>query len=107
VPKESEMLVIDSADSIKSIEIKDGKARVGAYAIRFSGPDQKDLQGEFFTAKTHFGSRIGDGADSSANSAWCISAQGTWGTRSGFFLDWGHHHQGRYLRKWAASFYGA
>ena len=92
MPKESEMLVIDSADSIKSIEIKDGKARVGAYAIRFSGPDQKDLQGEFFTAKTHFGSRIGDGADSSANSAWCISAQGTWGTRSGFFLDWGHHH---------------
>jgi len=69
VPKESEMLVIDSADSIKSIEIKDGKARVGAYAIRFSGPDQKDLQGEFFTAKTYFGSRIGDGADSSANSA--------------------------------------
>ena len=69
MPKESEMLVIDSADSIKSIEIKDGKARVGAYAIRFSGPDQKDLHGEFFTAKTYFGSRIGDGADSSANSA--------------------------------------
>jgi HK97 family phage major capsid protein len=64
VPKEiAETLVIESAESIKSIEVKDGKARVGAYAIRFSGADQKDLQGEFFTAKTYFGSRKGDGAD--------------------------------------------
>jgi HK97 family phage major capsid protein len=64
MPKEiAETLVIESAESIKSIEVKDGKARVGAYAIRFSGADQKDLQGEFFTAKTYFGSRKGDGAD--------------------------------------------
>jgi HK97 family phage major capsid protein len=63
VPQDNETLVIESAESIKSIEVKDGKARVGAYAIRFSGADQKDLQGEFFTAKTYFGSRKGDGAD--------------------------------------------
>ncbi len=60
---DNETLVIDSADSIKSIEVKDGKARVGAYAIRFSGPEQKDLQGEYFTPATYFGARKGDGAD--------------------------------------------
>jgi hypothetical protein len=60
---ESETLVIGSSDPIKSIEVKDGKASVGAYAIRFSGPDQKDLTGEYFTAKTYLGSHKGDGAD--------------------------------------------
>jgi hypothetical protein len=56
-------LVFESPESIKSIEVKDDKATVGAYAIRFSGPDQKDLQGEFFTAKTYLGSHKGDGVD--------------------------------------------
>src|SRR4030095_2134323 len=60
---DSETLVIDSTDAIKSIEVKEGKATVGAYAIRFSGPDQKDLAGEYFTAKTYLGSHNGDGAD--------------------------------------------
>jgi hypothetical protein len=60
---ESETLVIDSNEPIKSIEVKDGKATVGAYAIRFSGPDQKDLVGEYFTSQTYFGSHQGDGAD--------------------------------------------
>src|SRR6266496_5035242 len=60
---DSETLVIGASEPIKSIEVKDGKARVGAYAIRFSGADEKDLQGEFFTSKTYFGSRNGDGAD--------------------------------------------
>ena len=63
MPQDNETLVIGAPEPIKSIEVKDGKARVGAYAIRFSGADQKDLQGEFFTAKTYFGSRKGDGAD--------------------------------------------
>src|SRR6266496_2802506 len=56
-------VVIESGDPIKSIEVKDGKAYVGAYAIRFSGPDEKDLTGEYFTAKTYLGSHKGDGAD--------------------------------------------
>jgi len=60
---ESETLVIDSIEPIKSIETKDGKAIVGAYAIRFSGPDQKDLVGEYFTRNTYLGSHQGDGAD--------------------------------------------
>jgi hypothetical protein len=60
---ESETLIIDSTDAIKSIEVKEGKATVGAYAIRFSGPDQKDLAGEYFTDKTYLGSHNGDGAD--------------------------------------------
>ena len=60
---ENETLVIESPDSIKSIEVKDGKAHVGAYALRFSGPEQKDLQGEYFTPKTYLGSRKGDGVD--------------------------------------------
>jgi hypothetical protein len=60
---ESETLVIDSVEPIKSIETKDGQAIVGAYAIRFSGPDQKDLVGEYFTRDTYLGSHHGDGAD--------------------------------------------
>jgi hypothetical protein len=60
---ESETLVFGSTEPIKSIEVKEGKATVGAYAIRFSGPDQKDLAGEYFTAKTYLGSHNGDGAD--------------------------------------------
>jgi hypothetical protein len=60
---ESETLVFGSVEPIKSIEVKEGKATVGAYAIRFSGPDQKDLTGEYFTAKTYLGSHHGDGAD--------------------------------------------
>jgi hypothetical protein len=31
-------------------------SRYGALAIRFSGPDEKDLQGEYFTAYTDFSS---------------------------------------------------
>jgi hypothetical protein len=60
---DSETLVIGSTEPIKSIEVKEGKAKVGAYAIRFSGPDQKDLAGEYFTAKTYLGSHHGDGVD--------------------------------------------
>jgi hypothetical protein len=56
-------LVIDSGEPIKSIEIKEGKATVGGYAIRFSGPEQKDLAGEYFTKSTYLGSHHGDGAD--------------------------------------------
>lgn len=64
MPREiDETLVIDSSDPIKSIEVKDGTARVGSYAVRFSGPDEKDLQGEYFTKSTYFGARKGDGAD--------------------------------------------
>jgi hypothetical protein len=34
----------------------------GALAIRFSGPHEKDLAGEYFTADTDFGPRAGSGS---------------------------------------------
>src|SRR5437870_13536432 len=34
--------------------------RFGALAVRFSSPNEKDLQGEYFTAATDFGPRNGD-----------------------------------------------
>lgn len=40
-----------------------GEGRVGGYLVRFSDQKEKDLSGEFFTAKTYFGPRDGDGAD--------------------------------------------
>ena len=33
----------------------------GAYGVRFSGPDEKDLSGEYFTSETDFGPNGGDG----------------------------------------------
>jgi hypothetical protein len=38
-----------------------GAGRFGAYGVRFSGPDQKDLQGEYFSAAADFGPSNGDG----------------------------------------------
>jgi hypothetical protein len=35
--------------------------RFGALAVRFSGPDEKDLSGEYFTSETDFGPGCGDG----------------------------------------------
>jgi HK97 family phage major capsid protein len=58
----SETLVHSSGDALKSIEVKDGIARVGSYGIRFSGPDSKDLTGEYFTPACDYGPRCGDGA---------------------------------------------
>jgi HK97 family phage major capsid protein len=53
--------VCDSGDPLKSLAAKDGKVRVGSYAIRFSNPDEKDLTGDYFTKSTDFGPRDGDG----------------------------------------------
>src|SRR5882724_11824954 len=58
----SDTLIFSGGDALKWIEVKDGIAKVGSYGIRFSGPDSKDLTGEFFTAKTDYGPRNGDGA---------------------------------------------
>ena len=40
-----------------------GDGRVGGYLVRFGNKDEKDLEGEFFTAKTYYGPADGDGAD--------------------------------------------
>jgi hypothetical protein len=37
-------------------------ARVGGLAVRFSGPDERDLDNEYFTSQTDFGPRNGDGS---------------------------------------------
>lgn len=47
-------------DSIKAL---DDKGKIGGYLVRFSGPDQKDLTGEYFTAETYLGAQEGNGAD--------------------------------------------
>lgn len=39
-----------------------GSSRFGAYAVRFSGPTEKDLQGDYFTEATDFGQANGDGS---------------------------------------------
>jgi hypothetical protein len=54
-------LIFESQEPLKSIEVKDEFAKVGSYAIRFSEASEKDLNDEFFTAKTDFGPRDGDG----------------------------------------------
>ena len=51
--------VIFAGDTIKSL----GDGRVGGYLVRFSDASHKDLSGEYFTAKTYYGAREGDGAD--------------------------------------------
>jgi hypothetical protein len=40
---------------------------VGAYGVRFSGADEKDLAGEFFTAETDFGPSLGTGVPTMLN----------------------------------------
>jgi HK97 family phage major capsid protein len=40
-----------------------GEGKVGGYLVRFSTEADTDLTGEWFTAKTYFGARDGDGAD--------------------------------------------
>lgn len=57
-----ETLTFDGEPLKALAEPIDGKARVGAYAVRFSGPDEKDLQGDYFTKATNFGRENGDGA---------------------------------------------
>ena len=50
-----------SGNILKAVATGNG-ARFGAYAVRFSGPDELDLSGEYFTSETDFGPRYGDGA---------------------------------------------
>ncbi|MEA3211313.1 MAG: hypothetical protein QOE70_4370 [Chthoniobacter sp.] len=60
---QSDTLIIEGSEPLKALgAVQDGKVSVGAYAIRFSAADEKDLTGEYFTAKTDFGPRSGDGA---------------------------------------------
>lgn len=47
-------------DSVKALD--DG-GLVGGYLVRFSSAKDPDMVGEYFTAKTYFGARDGDGAD--------------------------------------------
>jgi HK97 family phage major capsid protein len=58
----SDTLVYTGGEPLKSLEVKDGVARVGSYGIRFSGPEQKDFYGDYFTKDTDYGPRAGDGA---------------------------------------------
>lgn len=46
-------------DAVKSL----GGGRIGGYLVRFGSEKDRDLDGDFFTAKTYFGARDGDGVD--------------------------------------------
>jgi hypothetical protein len=54
-------LTFEGPEAIKSIATQDGHVTVGAYAIRFSGPGDPDTSGEYFTPRTNFGPKNGDG----------------------------------------------
>jgi hypothetical protein len=47
-------------DTIKTL---DDQGKVGGYLVRFTDADHKDLDGEYFTAKTYLGSTEGNGVD--------------------------------------------
>ena len=53
--------VFIGSDALKALEVKDGKARIGGLAIRFSTREERDLAGDYFTKATNFGKRCGDG----------------------------------------------
>jgi HK97 family phage major capsid protein len=62
----SETLVLNAGEPLKALGDANNDpnhVRVGAYAVRFSGPDEKDLTGEYFTKTTNFGKHDGNGAD--------------------------------------------
>lgn len=46
-----------------ALKALDDSGRVGSHGIRFTDDSHKDLDGEYFTAKTYLGAREGDGAD--------------------------------------------
>src|SRR6266446_2189245 len=71
----SDTLVFSGGDPLKWIEVKAGIAKVGSYGIRFSGPDSKDLTGEYFTAATDYGPSNGDGVATMFNHGF-LSADG-------------------------------
>lgn len=55
-------VLVAFGDAVKAL----GDGRVAGYLIRFSDPRDprdRDLEGQYFTAKTYFGPRDGDGVD--------------------------------------------
>ena len=48
-----------TGDTVKSL----GDGRVGGYLVRFTDANNKDLSGEYFTAKTYYGAAEGNGSD--------------------------------------------
>jgi len=40
-----------------------GDGRIGGYLVRWGSPTERDLTGEYFTAKTYLGAQAGNGAD--------------------------------------------
>lgn len=75
----SETVVLDAPEPIKALSQNEADVtnssivRVGAYAVRFSGPDEKDLSGEYFTKNTDFGPNEGNGAFAMFNHGESIS----------------------------------
>lgn len=51
--------LISYGDAVKVLD----EGRVGGYLVRFTNAASKDITGEYFTAKTYYGPRNGDGAD--------------------------------------------
>jgi len=58
-PMKAADTVVAWGEAVKAL----GDGRVGGYLVRFSSEADPDLTGEWFTAKTYYGPRDGDGAD--------------------------------------------
>lgn len=58
-PLKDASTVVAWGEAVKAL----GDGRVGGYLVRFSTEADPDLTGEWFTAKTYYGPRDGDGAD--------------------------------------------
>ena len=54
--------LVTFGEPLKTIELSETMARVGAYGIRFTDGSEKDLSGEWFASDTDYGARHGDGA---------------------------------------------
>lgn len=58
----TDTLTIEGSEPLKALGEENGVVRVGAYGVRFAGPDEKDLTGDYFTKSTDFGPNLGNGA---------------------------------------------
>ena len=72
----ADTLVADGSETIKTLSAGGdagdaGTMRVGAYAVRFADRTEKDLSGEYFTAKTDFGPTMGNGVATMFNHGMC------------------------------------
>jgi hypothetical protein len=55
--------VVMYGGALKAMGVKDGKGILAGHSVVYGDASQRDLSGQWFTAKTYLGPRDGDGAD--------------------------------------------